>query len=75
MAGVICLKTVSDSVFLSEFDATNLPYFDLAITAVVGAVLSKYLLLSARMSLATLVGCTQGFLAARVLGLWLLVRL
>ncbi len=74
MAGVICLKTVSDSVFLSEFEAKNLPYFDLAITAVVGFVVSRYMLLSARMPLPLLVAFTQGFLSLSVVGLWLLVR-
>jgi len=74
MAGVICLKAVSDSLFLSEFEAKNLPYFDLGITAVVGFVVSRYLRLSARMPLPVLVGWTQGFLAVSVLGLWLLLR-
>ena len=73
MAAVICLKAVSDAVFLSEFDATRLPYVDLVVTLLVGVLINYYLSWSARLALGSLVSKTQTVLAASILVLWLLL--
>lgn len=73
MAAVICLKAVSDAVFLSEFNAARLPYVDLAITVLVGFSVNYYLRWSSRVPLGTLVASTQLGLAASVLLFWLLL--
>jgi AAA family ATP:ADP antiporter len=73
MAAVICLKAVSDAIFLSEFDARRLPYVDLAVTVLVGLLVNYYLRWSGRIRLGSLVAVTQLCLAASVVGLWLLL--
>ncbi|MDA1234120.1 MAG: Npt1/Npt2 family nucleotide transporter [Acidobacteria bacterium] len=73
MAAVICLKAVSDAIFLSEFDATRLPYVDLAITVLVGLLVNYYLRWSGRLPLGSLVATTQLCLAASIVALWLLL--
>ncbi len=74
IASVICLKTVSDSIFLTRFNAQRLPYVDLAVTGLVGFVVGLYIRLSNRWSLPRLVGFTQVFLAGNILLFWLLLR-
>ncbi|MBI1355951.1 MAG: hypothetical protein GC160_16545 [Acidobacteria bacterium] len=75
MATVICLKAVSDSVFLSEFDASRLPYVDLAVTGLVGLAVNYYLSWTRRASLARLIYATQLFVAASLVLFWILLRL
>lgn len=75
MATVICLKAVSDSVFLSEFDARRLPYVDLAVTILVGLVVNYYLSWTRRAGLVKLIHATQLFIGASLLVFWLLLRL
>ncbi len=75
MATVICLKAVSDATFLSEFDASLLPWVDLAVTLLVGLVVNWYLSLFARTSLRALIGLTQAFLAVNLLIFWALLVL
>ena len=74
IASVVCLKTTSDSLFLSQFDAKRLPYADLAITALVGLVVGLYLRLSNRVSQGRLILWTQVFLILNLLTLWYLLR-
>jgi len=74
IASVVCLKTASDSLFLSQFDAKRLPYADLAITALVGLVVGLYLRLSNRVSQGRLILWTQVFLILNLLTLWHLLR-
>ena len=66
MATVICLKAVSDSLFLSEFDAKRLPYVDLAITALVGVTVNFYLRWMRRAPLASIILATQVFLVGNL---------
>lgn len=73
MAAVICLKAVSDAIFLSEFDAARLPYVDLAVTVLVGLLINYYLRWSGRVRLGSLVAVTQLCLAASIVALWLLL--
>lgn len=73
MAAVICLKAVSDAVFLSEFNATRLPYVDLAVTVLVGLLVNFYLRWSRHLPLGALVARTQTALAASIIALWLLL--
>lgn len=73
MAAVICLKAVSDAVFLSEFNATRLPYVDLAVTVLVGLLVNFYLRWSGHLPLGALVARTQMALAASIMALWLLL--
>lgn len=73
MAAVICLKAVSDAIFLSEFDATRLPYVDLVVTVLVGLLVNYYLRWSGRVRLGSLVAVTQLCLAASIIALWLLL--
>ncbi len=75
MATVICLKAVSDSVFLSEFDASRLPWVDLAVTALVGLSVNYYLRWTSRAPLAVVIRATQLFLVGNLLLFWLLLRL
>ncbi len=73
MATVICLKAVSDSLFLSEFDARRLPYVDLAITVLVGLAVNFYLRWMRRAPLASIVLKTQLFLIGNLGVFWLLL--
>lgn len=73
MASVICLKAVSDSVFLSEFDASRLPWVDLAVTGLVGLVVNYYLRWTARSALPKVIQATQVFLIASLLAFWALL--
>lgn len=74
MATVICLKAVSDSVFLSVFPARRLPFVDLAITVLVGIVVSLYLRLSNRLGLPSTIRLTQAFVAFTLFAFWLMLR-
>jgi AAA family ATP:ADP antiporter len=74
IASVICLKAVSDSIFLTRFPAQRLPYVDLTVTALVGFVVGLYIRLSNRWSLPRLVGFTQVFLSGNLLLFWFLLR-
>jgi AAA family ATP:ADP antiporter len=74
MATIVCLKAVSDSVFLSTFDARRLPYVDLPVTVLVGIVVSLYLRLSSRLGLPNTIKLTQAFVALNLLAFWLLLR-
>jgi ATP/ADP translocase len=74
MATVICLKAVSDSVFLSVFPARWLPYVDLPITVLVGIVVSLYLRVSNRFGLPRTIKLTQVFVILSLLGFWLMLR-
>lgn len=74
IAAVICLKATSDSLFLSEFSASRLPWVDLAVTGLVGLVVGVYLRLSNRLGQGRLVSLSQVFLAANLLLFWLLMR-
>ena len=73
MATVICLKAVSDSIFLSEFDAKRLPYVDLAITVLVGVAVNYYLSWMRRAPLASIILRTQLFLVGNLAVFWLLL--
>jgi len=75
MATVICLKAVSDAVFLSAFDAKRLPWVDLIVTLQVGLVANIYLRLSAKMPISRLIGASQAFLALNLFVYWILLRM
>ena len=74
IAAVICLKATSDSLFLSKFPASRLPWVDLAVTGLVGLVVGVYLRLSNRLGQGRLVSLSQVFLAANLLLFWLLMQ-
>ena len=74
MASVICLKAVSDSVFLSEFDASRLPWVDLAVTGLVGLVVNYYLRWTGRAPLPQVIQAPQAFLIVSLLAFWLLLK-
>ncbi len=73
MATVISIKAVANSAFLSEHEAKMLPWADLAVTVVVGGVVSYYLRLSNRFALGRLVFLSQVGLAACLLVFWALL--
>ncbi len=75
MATVICLKAVSDSLFLSEFDARRLPYVDLSVTVLVGFVVNFYLRWTRRASLTKLIHATQLFIIVSLVLFWVLLRM
>ena len=70
MATVICLKAVGDATFLSRFDASLLPWADLAVTLLVGLVVNWYLSWSSRLALGALIAVTQLFLALSIVLFW-----
>ncbi len=74
MATVICLKAVSDSVFLSVFEARSLPYVDLPTTVLVGIVVSLYLRVSNRLGLPKTIWWTQSFVIVNLIAFWLMLR-
>ena len=51
MAGTVASKAARDALFLDRFDATALPYVDIAIAGLVGVVVSIYIRAGARTSL------------------------
>jgi ATP:ADP antiporter, AAA family len=75
MATVICLKAVSDSVFLSEFNAKRLPYVDLAVTLLVGVAVNYYLRWAQRIALVRLIHATQLFIGTSLLLFWALLKM
>jgi AAA family ATP:ADP antiporter len=70
MATIVCLKAVSDSVFLTTFNARRLPYVDLTVTVLVGVVVSLYLRVSNRLGLPNTIKLTQAFVVLNVLAFW-----
>ena len=51
MAGTVASKAARDALFLDRFDATALPYVDIAIAGLVGVVVGVYLRAGARTNL------------------------
>jgi AAA family ATP:ADP antiporter len=67
-------KTARDSLFLSVFKASKLPYANMAIALLVGVVIAGYLTVGRRVPLRDLlVGCLLLFAVVQV-GFWWLVR-
>jgi ATP/ADP translocase len=67
-------KTARDALFLSVFQASKLPYADMAIALSVGAVITVYMMIGRRTSLRNLmVGCLLAF-AVLQCGFWYLAK-
>lgn len=58
IAGSVASKAARDALFLDRFDATQLPYVDIAVAAIVGVVASLYLRLGSRINLRNLQICS-----------------
>jgi ATP:ADP antiporter, AAA family len=51
MAGSVASKAARDALFLDRFDATDLPYVDIAVAALVGVIAGIYIRLGSRTNL------------------------
>jgi AAA family ATP:ADP antiporter len=67
-------KVARDALFLSRFQAVQLPYADIASAVLVGFVVAGYVYLSRRVSLRTLLVGSQLFFAANCALFWVLAR-
>lgn len=63
-------KVARDALFLSRFDARSLPWADLSVALVIGAVVSVYLRLSRRLFVRDLLAASMVFFAANCAALW-----
>src|SRR5688572_3868388 len=70
MAGSVASKAARDALFLDRFDATALPYVDIAIAVLVGLVAGVYIRVGARTNLRNVqVGSLLAF-AVTAIGFW-----
>lgn len=72
MGSYILARVSRDALFLDQFKAVQLPFADLAIAALVGFVVSGYLLLGRRLGLRNLLASSQLFFAINTLIFWYL---
>ncbi|MBI1750407.1 MAG: hypothetical protein HY234_16010 [Acidobacteria bacterium] len=70
MGSYIVARVSRDALFLDQFKAVSLPYADLAIAALVGFVVSGYLVLGRRLGLRNLLAGSLLFFAANTLVFW-----
>lgn len=69
-AGQVVSKATRDALFLAQFDATALPYADVAIAVLVGLTVSAYLRAHRRWPLRALHVASVLFLASNALAFW-----
>ncbi len=74
IASLVASKATRDAMFLERHPAVALPYVDIAIAVIVGAVMSLYLRLARRVSLPLLQAGSLWLLAAVSLTFWELTR-
>src|SRR5574342_740262 len=67
------IKIVRDSLFLSRFPITQLPYVYLLAAVLASAVISMYSRYTARLSLAQVILGSHAFIISSVIIFWLLV--
>ena len=67
------IKIVRDSLFLSRFPITQLPYVYLMAAAVAGAVITIYSRYTSRFSLSQVVLSSHAFIISNVIIFWLLI--
>ena len=70
MAGTVASKSTRDALFLDRYDATALPYVDIAIAVLVGVAVALYIRASRWMSLQKLQIGSLFFFAANCLTFW-----
>jgi AAA family ATP:ADP antiporter len=70
MASSVASKAARDALFLDRYRAIDLPYVDIAIALLVGAVASLYLWIGHRTNLRNLLIGSIGFFAANALLFW-----
>jgi ATP:ADP antiporter, AAA family len=69
------IKVVRDSLFLSRFPITQLPYVYLMAAAIAGAVITIYSRYTSRLSLSQVILGTHAFIISNVIIFWLLIAL
>jgi len=74
MASYIEARVARDALFLDQFKAVQLPYADLAIAALVGFVVSGYLLLGRHLSLRNLLAGSLLFFGSNTFVFWYLAH-
>jgi AAA family ATP:ADP antiporter len=67
-------KASRDAMFLARFHASQLPYADLAVTALVGVVVSLYIRIGRHLTMGTLHAATLSFFAACSVAFWALTH-
>lgn len=67
------IKVVRDSLFLSRFPITQLPYVYLMAAAIAGAVITIYSRYTSRLSLSQVILGTHAFIISNVIIFWLLI--
>ena len=67
------IKIVRDSLFLSRFPITQLPYVYLMAAAIAGAVITIYSRYTSRLSLSQVILGTHAFIISNVIIFWLLI--
>ncbi|MBI3484931.1 MAG: MFS transporter, partial [Acidobacteria bacterium] len=72
MGSYIVARVSRDALFLAQFKAVQLPFADLAIAALVGFVVSGYLVLGRRLGLRNLLAGSLLFFASNTLIFWYL---
>ena len=72
MGSYIVARVSRDALFLDQFKAVQLPFADLAIAALVGFVVSGYLVLGRRLGLRNLLAGSLLFFASNTLVFWYL---
>ncbi|MEW6321203.1 MAG: Npt1/Npt2 family nucleotide transporter [Acidobacteriota bacterium] len=71
IASTVASKAARDALFLDRFDATALPYVDIAIALLVGVAVSLYIRAGAHAGLRNLQIASLAFFAVTAVGFWL----
>jgi AAA family ATP:ADP antiporter len=70
MAGSVASKAARDALFLDRFDATDLPYVDIAVAVLVGLIAGVYIRVGARTNLRNVQIASLLVFAAIAVGFW-----
>jgi AAA family ATP:ADP antiporter len=71
MAGSVASKAARDALFLDRFRATDLPYVDIAVAALVGVIAGVYIRLGSRTNLRNVQVTSLLVFAATAVGFWI----
>lgn len=74
MAGSVASKAARDALFLDRYSATDLPYVDIAVAALVSVIVGLYIRLGSRTNLRNLQVLSLLLFAATAVGFWVAAR-